>query len=135
MRFWFGLALVGLCALQGSEYHQVASTKQLMSGVQKPAMQDISGMLKAGGPKDDKEWERAQQDAAVLAEAAQLLQMGNRAVDQDGWVKNSEKLHESAMASMKAAESKDLEALKTSVAGMGGACKSCHSVYEKKQPR
>ena len=59
-----------------------------MAGVQKPAMDSLGAMMKAGGPKDDKEWAQVQQNAALLAEAGQLLLMGDRPKDQDVWVKN-----------------------------------------------
>jgi hypothetical protein len=104
-----------------------------MAGIQKPAMDSLAAMMKAGGPKDDKEWDVAQQNAAVLAETAQLLLMGSRPLDQDVWVKTSHRLHDAALASAKAAEAKDVTAWKASLANMGGACKGCHNVHKKKQ--
>jgi cytochrome c556 len=115
------------------QYTGVASSKQIMAGVQKPAMDGLAAMLKAGGPKDDKEWEVAQQNAAVLAETAQLLLMGTRPLDQDVWLKTSNRLHQAAVTSMKAAEAKDLAAWKASLGNMGGACKSCHNVHKKQK--
>jgi cytochrome c556 len=114
------------------QYTGVASSKQLMAGMQKPAMDGLAAMMKAGGPQDEKEWAVAQQNAAVLAESAQLLLMGSRPLDQDVWVKTSHRLQEAAVGSMKAAESKDLTAWKASLANMGGACKGCHNVHRKK---
>jgi cytochrome c556 len=124
--------LLGSFAL-AQQYTGVASSKQIMAGVQKPAMDSLAAMLKAGGPKDEKEWEVAQQNAAVLAETAQLLLMGTRPLDQDLWIKTSHRLHEAAVVSMKAAEAKDLAAWKTSLGNMGGACKSCHNVHKKQK--
>jgi len=134
-RFLALLTFVAACAAwaQSASYHGVASTKQIMAGVQKPAMDDISAMMKAGGPKDDKQWAQAQQDAALLAETAQLILMGERPKDQDLWLKSSAKLNEAASAAAKAAESKDLEAFKASVGSMGQACRSCHNVHRKKK--
>jgi cytochrome c556 len=134
----FVLVLAGAACLmhaQSPEYHVVASAKQIMAGIQKPAMDSLAAMLKAGGPQDDKEWEIAQRQAAVLAETAQLLLMGNRPLDQDVWVKSSQKLHESAVAATKAAEAKDIAAWKSSLASMGAACKSCHNVHKKQKPQ
>ena len=136
MRFVLALAAaVCLMQAQNPEYHVVASAKQIMAGIQKPAMDSLAAMLKAGGPQDDKEWETAQRHAAVLAETAQLLLMGNRPLDQDVWVKSSQKLHESAVASTKAAEAKDIATWKSSLANMGAACKSCHNVHKKQKPQ
>ena len=124
------LILLGTLAF-AQQYTGVATSKQLMAGIQKPAMDGLAAMMKAGGPKDDKEWESAGQNAAVLAETAQLLLMGTRPLDQDVWVKTSNRLHQAALASMKAAEGKDLTAWKASLANMGGACKGCHNVHKK----
>lgn len=124
------LILLGTLAF-AQQYTGVATSKQLMAGIQKPAMDSLAAMMKADGPKDDKEWEAAGQNAAVLAETAQLLLMGTRPLDQDVWVKTSTRLHEAAIASVKAAEAKDLTAWKASLANMGGACKGCHNVHKK----
>ncbi|SRR5581483_2746067 len=131
MRLVCVLIATGWAFAQSSDYQGVATTKQLMAGVQKPAMDELAGMAKAGGPKTDKDWELAQRDAAVLAESAQLLLMGSRPLDQDLWIKSSHRLQESATAAAKAAEVKDLATWKTSVGSMGGACRSCHNVHKK----
>jgi len=134
MRFMLCLLMLSYAVLaQAPEYHAVASTKQIMAGVQKPAMDSLAAMLKAGGPQDEKEWETAQRQAAVLAETAQLLQMGNRPLDQGVWIKSSQRLQETAAESAQAAEAKDLAAWKTSLNNMGAACKSCHDVHKKKK--
>jgi cytochrome c556 len=126
------LILLGTIAF-AQQYMGVATSKQLMVGIQKPAMDNLAAMMKAGGPRDDKEWEAAQQHAAVLAETAQLLLMGTRPLDQDVWVKTSNRLHQAALASMKSAEGKDLTAWKASLGNMGGACKGCHNVHKKQK--
>jgi hypothetical protein len=110
----------------------VASTKQIMAGVQKPAMDSINAMMKAGGPKDEKEWAQAQQNAALLAETGQLILMGARPKDQDVWIKTGTVLSESASAAANAAEAKNLDAFKTSVAAVAKSCRGCHTVHKKK---
>jgi cytochrome c556 len=104
-----------------------------MAGVQKPAMDALAAMLKAGGPQDEKEWEAAQRQAAILAESAQLLLMGNRPLDQDVWMKSSQRLEQAAVECAKAAQAKDLAAWKASLSNMGAACKSCHNVHKKQK--
>jgi cytochrome c556 len=133
MRRLFLLSAACGLAIWAGDYQGVASNKQIMAAIQKPAMDSNAAMLKAGGPKDDKEWETAAQNAAVLAESAQLLLVGGRPKDQDVWVKSSTKLVEAAQASLKAAQAKDLDAWKASLGQMGANCKSCHSVHKKKQ--
>ena len=132
MRFASILLLAGLAMAQDPQYTQVASTKQIMGGIVKPAMDGLGAMAKAGGPNDDTEWDSAQRSAALLAESAQLLMLGHRAPDHEGWTKASQKLQEVSSAVFKASEAKDAEAWKSSVSGLGASCKGCHSVYRKK---
>jgi cytochrome c556 len=128
--------LIGCFAFTGlifaADYQPVASTKQLMIGISKPAMDGLAQMSQAGGPKDDKEWEKAASWAAALGESAELLTLGNRAKDKEGWASSSQQLHQASLASIKAAQSKDVDAWKASISPMGAACKSCHSVHRKK---
>lgn len=133
-RFVICFAFVAACAAwaQSASYHGVASTKQIMAGVQKPAMDSLNAMMKAGGPKDEKEWAQAQQNAALLAETGQLILMGARPKDQDVWVKTGTMLSESASAAAKAAEAKDLDAFKASLGGVAKSCRGCHTVHKKK---
>ena len=125
--------MAGTALAQESGYQVVATSKQIMAGMQKPAMDSLAAMVKAGGPADDKEWALAQQNAAVLAETAQLLLMGSRPLDQDVWIKNSQRLRTAAADSMKAAEAKDLGAWKASIGAMGSGCRGCHTVHKKKK--
>ncbi len=132
MRLVGMLAVAGAMLAQAPQYQGVATAKQIMAGIQKPAMDGLVAMNKAGGPKDDKEWEQAGANAAALAETAQLLLMGGRPKDQDVWVKSSDRLLQAATASAKAAAAKDLAAWQASIGQMGGACRSCHNVHRKK---
>ena len=133
-RFVISFAFVAACAAwaQSASYHGVASTKQIMAGVQKPAMDSLNAMMKAGGPKDEKDWAQAQQNAALLAETGQLILMGARPKDQDVWVKTGTMLSESASAAAKAAEAKDLDAFKASLGAVAKSCRGCHTVHKKK---
>jgi cytochrome c556 len=133
MRFLCVLVLAGVALAQSPQYQAVATAKQIMAGIQKPAMDGLTATVKAGGPKDDKEWGLAQTQAAVLAETAQLLLMGARPKDQDVWVKSCQRLQAAAADSLKAIEAKDTAAWTASVNAMGGACRSCHNVHRKKK--
>jgi cytochrome c556 len=126
-------ALAGLAFAQ--QYQSIATSKQIMAAMQKPAMDSLAAMMKAGGPQDDKEWAIAEQSAAVLAETAQMLLMGSRPLDQTVWVKNSNGLLEAASASAKAAAAKDVTAWKASLGQMGANCKGCHSVHRKQEKK
>lgn len=132
-RFILAFSFTAVCAVWAqSSYHEVASIKQLMATIEGPTFGAIGGMSKAGGPKDDKEWAQAQNNAALLGEGAQLLLLGSRPKDQDVWVKNATALTESSSAAMKAAEAKDLEAWKTAVSSIGKSCQGCHTVHRKR---
>jgi cytochrome c556 len=133
-RFLTCFTFVAACAAwaESASYHGVASTKQIMAGVQKPAMDSLNAMMKAGGPKDEKEWAQAQQNAALLAETGQLILMGARPKDQDVWIKTGTTLSESASAAAKAAEAKDLDAFKASLGAVAKSCRGCHTVHKKK---
>ena len=132
-RFIIAFSLTAACAAWAqSTYHEVASVKQLMSIIEGPVSGAINGMLKAGGPKDDQEWAKAERDAALLGEGGQLLLLGSRVKDQDAWAKNATLLSDSSAAAMKAAAAKDLEAWKTAATAATGSCRGCHSVHRKR---
>jgi cytochrome c556 len=132
-RFLLAFTLTAACAaFAQSTYHEVASVKQLMAIINGPISGAIGGMLKAGGPKDDAEWAKAEKDAALLAEGGQLLLLGARPKDQDVWLKTATQLADSSEAAMKAAAAKDLEAWKTAAAGVNGSCRGCHTLYRKR---
>jgi cytochrome c556 len=126
-------ALAAIAFAQQPKYQSVASTKQIMAAIQKPAMDGLAAMAKAGGPKDDAEWAMAKQHAAILAESTQLIGIGGRPLDQDLWFRTSEKLVAAASDAVKAAGAKDLEAWKASLGQMGQSCRGCHTVHKKKQ--
>jgi cytochrome c556 len=133
-RFLLTFTLAAACAAWAqSTYHEVATVKQLMTIIQGPISGQIGGMLKAGGPTDDKEWAQAEQNAALLAEGGQLLLLGARPKDQDVWTKNANALTESASAAMKAAQAKDVEAWKTAAGSINGACRGCHMQFRRRQ--
>ena len=132
MRIASGILLATSCLLAQNGYQPIASSKQIMTGVQKPAMDSLSEMAKAGGPKDEAEWAKAAQNAALIGETAQLLLLGSRPLDQDLWIKSSERLRLASAESAKAAEARDLAAWKTSLGAIGKECRACHNVHRKK---
>jgi len=132
-RFLIGFSFTAVCAVWAqSSYHEVASVKQIMATINGPVSGSIAGMLKAGGPKDDQEWAKAERDAALLGEGGQLLLLGSRVKDQDAWAKNATLLSDSSAAAMKAAAAKDVEAWKTAATAINGSCRGCHSVHRKR---
>ena len=131
-RFWLVAGLSALAFAQQPTYQNRATTKQLMAALHKPAMDGLAAMNKAGGPKDDAEWDQAKQHAAMMGESAQLALMGTRPLDQDIWMKTGEKLVTASDAAVKAADARDLTAWKASLTEMGQSCRGCHNVHRKK---
>lgn len=136
-RLLLAFLVTGAATVWAQSYQAIATSKQIMAGIQKPAMDALAAMMKAGGPADDKEWATAQQSAVVLAESAQLLLIGDRPIGplpKDGavWTKTSNNLLAAANESAKAAEAKDVAAWKASLGSLGAACKGCHTVHRKR---
>ncbi|MGH9627194.1 MAG: hypothetical protein ACRD7E_02355 [Bryobacteraceae bacterium] len=117
---------------QDPAYQTVATAAQIMQAIEKPSMDSLVAMKKAGGPKDENEWKLAKRQAAMIAESAQLLLMGGRPLDQDVWVKSSHALRAAAIDAAKAAESQDFKAWDASLTAMSSGCRSCHTVHRKK---
>jgi Cytochrome C' len=119
----------GLAMAQAPTYEPVANVGQIMQGIVQPAQKAIQDAAKEQGPQDARAWRAAQVNGIMLQEAAQLLLIGNRAKDTEGWVKAAHAMSEVGAATAKAAEAKDLGALQSAATGMNATCQGCHSVY------
>ena len=119
----------GLAMAQAPTYEPVANVGQIMQGIVQPAQKAIQDAAKEQGPPDARAWRAAQVNGIMLQEAAQLLLIGNRAKDTEGWVKAAHAMSEVGAATAKAAEAKDLAALQSAATGMNATCQGCHSVY------
>jgi cytochrome c556 len=106
-----------------------------MAIIHGPQFGAINGLVKAGGPKDDKEWSQAASSATLLAEGGQLLLLGSRPKDQDVWVTNANALTDSASAAAKAADAKDADAWKAAAGGIGKSCQGCHAKFRQMQQK
>jgi len=126
------LLLAGVAMAQAPTYQEIANTGQLMQGLIQPAMNSINEVAKDQGPQDNRAWRTAMLNGIMLQESSQLLMMGTRAKDQDGWVKACKALGDAGAAVQKAAQSKDVAALQTAAGGIGATCQGCHSVYRQR---
>jgi cytochrome c556 len=132
--------LAGLAMAQAPTYEPIASTQQLMRGMIDPASKALVEAAKDPGPADNRAWGMAMVNAVMLQESAQLIKMGNRAKDQDGWMKACQGLSEAGAAVQKAVQAKDVAAFQAAANGINATCQGCHSVYRqrggggKKQP-
>jgi cytochrome c556 len=124
-----GLFMVAGLALAQAPVTEIASTAQIMSGLIDPSRMAIADAAKDAGPQDDRAWRGLQARAVMLQEAAQLLMVGGRAKDKEGWAKASKAFGDAAAAVAKAAESKDLAAFQSAAKGLPSTCGGCHTTY------
>jgi cytochrome c556 len=129
VRVFAVLLAAGAALAQGPVYTPVASTGQIMQAMIQPAVGAVQAAAKDTGPADDRAWRTVLNNAIVMEESAQLLLIGNRAKDNDGWVKAVAAFQEAGAGLQKAAAAKDLPALQTAAGAINGTCQGCHSVY------
>jgi hypothetical protein len=82
-------------------------------------------------PKNDDEWANVRNNALTLAEAGNLLMIGDRPRDRGEWMKMSRALVDVGVVAWKAAEAKNAEALFEAGGQVYEACQHCHSKYMK----
>ena len=117
----------------------VASVSQIMSGMVAPAAKvvydSVATTVTAAGvdeklPRTDAEWAHVAINAAMLAEAGNLLVMDDRAVD-EGWVKISRDLTTAATQAVKAAEDRSPDGIIEAGGAINETCDSCHANYQR----
>src|SRR5215208_74701 len=116
----------------------VASVKQIMAGIVMPAASkvwdSVSTIVDKGGvqenvPKTDEEWAVVGANAAALIESANLLTVGNRAVDQGDWVKMSKAMADAAQTALKATTDKNPDGILAAGEKINETCDNCHEKY------
>jgi len=125
--------LAGLAMAQApTAYEPVANTQQLMRGMIDPAQKAIVESAKDAGPADNRAWGMAVVNAVMLQEASQMLKVGSRAKDQDGWMKACQALADAGAAVQKAAAAKDVAAYQAAAGGINASCQGCHGTYRQR---
>jgi hypothetical protein len=126
----------------GSEpqFKTVATTDQVMDAIIIPNAQSIwdavvyvDGKL-VTAPKTDDDWYNLQMNAYAVAEAGNLLKIGQRVKDTEDWVKFSTALTDRSMEAVRAAERKDLQALLEAGGNVYNVCTDCHRKYVQADP-
>ena len=116
----------------------VATVMQVMRGMTMPTAahiwDSVSTIVDAKGvtenfPKNDAEWAVLGANAAVLAESANLLMTGDRAVDKGDWVKFATDLRGSAEKAVKFADAKDTAGILSIGEEINVSCDACHELY------
>ena len=80
-------------------------------------------------PKTQAEWDVVRNSAATLMEAANLLMLETRAVDQNNWMQAARRLSKNAEIALAAAKAKDVQLIFDIGAEIYNACSSCHRQY------
>jgi cytochrome c556 len=133
MAIFAALAMLGAGFIYADHtYEGVAKVHDIMAIVQKPSMDQLAAIMKAGGPQSDDDWENSAAHAAILAESTQLLLMGGRVKD-DVWSDGATAVIAGAKATVAASEAKDLAAWKAGLGQVGKGCRTCHKVHKPKK--
>ena len=118
----------------------VATVKQIMNGVVAPSATSIwdsvATTVSAAGieekmPRTDEEWASVATSAAVLAESANLLLDGGRAVDTEDWPKMARAMADAAAKALKAAESHSADGILLVGDEINQTCDNCHERYSR----
>jgi hypothetical protein len=118
----------------------VASTKQIMRGIVGPSanvvFESVSTTVSKAGieekqPKTDEEWAAVGSSAAALIESANMLTIGERAIDKGEWVTMSKALAEAGMTALKATEKKDPQGVLAAGEAINTTCDNCHRKYQR----
>lgn len=118
----------------------IASVKQIMAGIVMPSAasvwDSVSTIVDASGiqenqPRTDEEWARVGASAAALIEAANLLLMGSRPVDQGDWVTMAKAMAGAGQTALKAADAKDAQGILEAGETINQTCDNCHQKYQR----
>ena len=122
----------------------VADVKQLMTSIIEPAaeeywdavgtIEDAKGVVHVA-PATDEEWAAVVNSAYVVTEGGNLLMMTGRAKDSGDWMTLSQALIDVGQRAIKAAESKNPQAVFDVGAEVYDACVACHAKYALAQMR
>jgi cytochrome c556 len=118
----------------------VANITQIMNGMVAPAAtviyDSVATTVSAAGveekmPRTDAEWTHVAINAAMLAEAGNLLVMEGRAVDNGDWVKISQQLTAAANMALEAADDRSPDGIIEAGGAINETCDGCHAKYQR----
>ena len=122
------------------EMAPVATVKHLMDGIRGPSatvvFDSVGTTVDATGihekqPSTETEWAAVGASAAALVESANLLMVGDRAVDKGEWATMSKALADAGMTVLKATEAKDAQGILAAGETLNASCDSCHGQYQR----
>jgi hypothetical protein len=118
----------------------VASVRQIMNAITQPAatvvFDSVGTIVDKTGihekqPATDAEWAAVGASAAALVESANLLVMGDRAIDRQDWVTMSKALADAGMLVLKATAAKDPMGILAAGETLNASCDACHQRYSR----
>ena len=122
----------------GPPFAPVADVSQLMTMVIDPAADaiwnSVGMVMDTDGfnewyPVTDEEWAVVMNGAMTITEGANLLMIGERARDQDLWMRMARSMNDAGQQAIAAAESRDYEAIYEVSETVYNSCDSCHNLY------
>ena len=125
-------------AESGPPFKPMADVKTLMTTVIDPAADvlwdSVGTVISEEGtdewyPETDEEWAAVRNSAVVIMESGNLLMIGDRARDTQGWMRMSQGLIDAGALALEAVESKDPDAVFAVGEPVYDACNSCHNLY------
>ncbi len=109
-------------------FKPVGTVMQIMDAVIIPSSNAIWN-VPAEEPENDEDWASVRNNALALAEAGNLLMIGDRAKDQDAWMQAAQTLVDAGTTALRAAEAKDVDAVTAAGDEIYNSCEGCHLQY------
>ena len=123
----------------GPPFQPVANVRQLMAEIIEPAADVVWNAVgtiidrdegtNEWSPQTDAEWMVVQNGALTIAEGGNLLMIGDRARDQDLWMRMAQDMIDAGMLAYEAAKAQDKEAVFAIGETVYRSCDSCHILY------
>jgi hypothetical protein len=129
--FALSLAMAASLGQAGSDkppIRNVGSMSDLMVKIIYPAS-DALFYIESRTPKTDAEWTSLEGQALMLAETANLLMLPGRARDQQQWMADATLMLDAGAAAVKAAKTKNVDAISALSDQLLESCTSCHKHY------
>ena len=129
--FALSMALAGALAQTASTpapTRNVGSMSDLMVKIIYPTS-DALFYIESRTPKDEAEWNTFEGQMLMLAESANLLMMKGRARDQKQWMADATLMLDAGALAVKAAKTKNVEAVSALSDQLLESCTTCHRHY------
>ena len=121
-------ATLAQAASSGPPTRNVGSMSDLMVKIIYPTS-DALFYIESRTPKDEAEWNAFEGQMLMLAESANLLMMPGRARDQKQWMADAKLMLDAGALAVKAAKTKNVEAIAALSDQLLESCTTCHKHY------